>query len=442
MILERTLPHSLEAERSVLGAVLLRNEALDDAAEHVSAEDFYRDAHRQIFEQMHGLRTRQRAIDLVTLKEALADRLDECGGPAYIARLVDGVPRTTNVQHYARIVREKAVLRSLIAKASAVVDEAYTPGAVAEDVLQAAEAEVFKLAQAETRGDLVPASQLVPGLVDTIQRFFEGQGRLSGLGTGFVDIDAFTCGFQPSDLIVIGGRSSHGKSTLAQDIARHVTLTLKEPVGYFSVETSREELMLRMVIADARLDGHRVRSGYFAQTDYAQLTASLGRLEAAPLYIDDTPGIRPMEVRSKARRMKARHGLSLIIIDYIQLMNADRGVRYENRQIEMTYVSHSVKAIAKELRVPVIALAQLLRKPDERADKLPSVADLRETGSFENDADVVGLLHRPGKYEPDNPAYEGIAQFILAKQRNGPPGIVTLAWNGPSGRFENYTEAA
>jgi replicative DNA helicase len=439
-VLERTLPHSLEAERSVLGAIILRNDAFEEAAEHIGDVDFYRDAHRRIFGKMGTLRERKSAIDLITLKEALGSDLESIGGPAYVSRLVDGVPRSTNVPHYARIVREKSVLRSLIVKAGEVLDNAYCVDAVADDVLQAAEASVFQLAQAETRGDLVPASALIPGLLTTIQRFAEGQGNLSGLATGFVDIDRFTCGLQPADLIVVGGRSSMGKSTWAQDVARHVACKLGEPVAFFSPETSKEEFMLRQVIAMAGADGHRVRSGYLHQADYTNLTNALGKLDTAPLHIDDTPGIRPMEIRSKCRRMKALHGLSLIIIDYIQLMHADRGTRFENRQTEMTAVSQSVKAVAKDLRVPVIALAQLRRKPDESAENRPSVADLRESGSFENDADIVGLLHRPGKYEPDNEKYFGIAEFILAKQRHGPTGIVTLAWNESATRFGNYVE--
>lgn len=438
--MERTLPHNLESERSVLGAIILRNDAFEEAAEHIGAEDFYRDAHRRIFAKMAGLRERKSAIDLVTLKEALGSELEECGGPAYIAKFMD-VPRTTNVPHYARIVRDKSVLRTLIAKASDVLDGAFDTDAVADEVLQAAEASVFALAQAETRGDLVPASKLIPDLLTTIQRFAEGQGKLSGLATGFVDIDRFTCGLQPADLVVIGGRSSMGKSTFAQDVARHVACKLGEPVAYFSPETSKEEFMLRQVIAMAGADGHRVRSGYLQQSDYTNLTHALGTLDHAPLHIDDTPGIRPMEVRSKARRMKALHGLALIIIDYIQLMRVDRGMRAENRQIEMTHVSQAIKAVAKDLRVPVIALAQLRRKESEGAENRPSVADLRESGSFENDADIVGLLHRPGKYEPDNPAYQGIAEFIIAKQRHGPTGIVTLAWNESATRFDNYVEA-
>lgn len=246
-----------------------------------------------------------------------------------------------------------------------------------------------------------------------------------------------TCGLQAADMVVIGARSGHEKSTIGQDMARHVACRLQEPVATFSVETSTDAWMFRHAIAEARLDSERVRRGHISPIDMTALSEALGRLDGAPLFIDDSSGLRPMELRSKCRRLKAQHGLSLIIIDYIQLMNADRGARHENRQVEMTAVSRSVKAIAKDLRVSVIALAQLRRKPDESAENRPKLADLSESGSFENDADVVALLHRPGRNEPDEPKYFGITEMIFAKQRDNPPGVVTLGWNERSVRFEN-----
>lgn len=438
---ERVSPHSLSAELSVLGAIILRNEGLDEAAEIIAAKDFFRDAHRRIFDTMLGLQRRRSAIDLETLKDALGSDLDEVGGPAYLAKLVDGVPRTTNVPHYAQIVREKAQKRALIRLAGDALSAAYDPDVDAPTALQATEAAIFQLSRSESGGDLIRADTRIPYVLERVQRLSENPGALSGLSTGLLDVDAFTCGLQPADMVVVGARSGHGKSTFGQDVARHVACRLREPVATFSVETSMDAWMFRNAIAEARLDSERIRRGYVSPMDFAALSEALGRMDGAPLFIDDSSGLRPMELRSKCRRLKAQHGLSLVIVDYAQLMNGDRGMRFENRQIEMTAVSRSVKAVAKELRVPIILLAQLRKRHDEGPENRPSIADLRESGSFENDADVVMLLHRPGKFEPNNPLYRGYAECIFAKQKDNPLGITKLGWSERSVRFENYTEA-
>lgn len=435
-IVERTLPHNLEAERSVLGAILLRNEALNHAAEYIDAGDFFRDAHRVIFDKMVALSERGQAIDLVTLKEELAraGQLEQVGGPAYIASLVDGVPRSTNVEHYARIIKEKATCRNLIFAAGRITDLAYEGEQDADLLLDEAERAIFEIADDRVRSGFVPLSTLVHQGFEAIEKLQERRGLVTGVPTGFDELDAMTSGFQPSDLVIVAARPSMGKTSFTLNIAQHVGAQAGLTVGFFSLEMSKEQLFLRMLTSEARIDAHRFRSGYLSEQDYERLSHALNVLERSRVFIDDTASLGVLEMRAKARRLKAEHGLHLLIVDYIQLMQG-RG-RFENRQQELASISRSLKGLAKELNVPIVALSQLSRAPDARADHRPQLSDLRESGALEQDADVVLFIYREEQYER-NDQTEGIAEIIIGKQRNGPTGTVKLAFVKEHTRFEN-----
>ena len=427
---ERTQPHSLDAERSVLGAILLRNETFNHAAAVIDSGDFFREAHRRIFNAMVELNERSDAIDLITLKEALARSgdLEEVGGAAYIARLVDGVPRATNVEHYATIVKEKSTLRSLIASAHQILQEAYEGGEDADEILDAAERRIFEVADKRIRQGFIPLSALVQNSFDTLSKLQQHRGLVSGVPTGFTEIDEMTSGLQAGDLVIVAARPSMGKTSFTLNIAQHAGLDRERPmtVGFFSLEMSAQQLFMRLLTAEARIDAHRLRSGYLSPDDYSKLVRAIGTLETARIFIDDSAAIGVLEMRAKARRLKAEQGLDLLIVDYLQLMQG-RG-RFDNRQQELASISRSLKGLAKELGVPIIALSQLSRAPEARSDRRPQLSDLRESGALEQDADVVLMIFRPGVYERDNPDLQNLAEIIIAKQRNGPIGTVTLAF--------------
>lgn len=433
---ERRLPHNLEAEKCVLGAILIENEAFNQAAQLVDAADFYRDAHRRIFDAMVALNERGLAIDLVTLKEELAraGQLEEVGGPAYIAALVDGVPRSTNVEYYARIVKEKATLRNLIHSASKIIARAYDAEEDADSVLDEAERAIFEIAERRIRAGFVPLADLVHGSLATLEQLQEHKGLVTGVPTGFVDLDERTAGLQPSDLIIVAARPSMGKTSFALNVALHVGTTTGLTVGIFSLEMSKEQLFLRLLTSEAGIDAHRFRSGYLSEGDYTKLSKALGTLADARVFIDDTAALGVLEMRAKARRLMAEHGLHLLIVDYIQLMQA-RG-RFENRTQELASISRALKGLAKELHIPVMALSQLSRAPEARSDRRPQLADLRESGALEQDADVVLFIYREDQYYPTK-ENEGIAELIIGKQRNGPTGTVKLAFIKEYTRFEN-----
>ena len=442
---ERTLPHNLEAERSVLGAVILRNEAINEAAEVIDADDFYRDAHRRIFDKMLNLSERNDAIDLITLKEELsrAGELEEVGGPAYIARLVDGVPRTTNVLHYARIIKEKSTLRALIQRANEISVSAYSAEQDADEILDEAERRIFEIADKRTRSGFTPLSELVRDSFDTIEKLQSQKGMVTGVPTGFTELDEMTTGMHPGDLVLIAARPSMGKTSFVLNIAQNVAAWHETPtpftVGFFSLEMSKEQLFMRLLTSEARIDAHRLRSGFLSTDDYGKLVHAIGRLEQAKIFIDDTASIGVLEMRAKARRLQAEHGLNLLIIDYIQLMQG-RG-RFDNRQQELASISRSLKGLAKELRCPIVALSQLSRAAETRSDHRPQLSDLRESGALEQDADLVMFIFRPAVYEKEKtPETENLAEIIIAKQRNGPIGSVTLAFMNQYTRFENVTQ--
>jgi replicative DNA helicase len=436
----RTLPHNLEAERSVLGAILIDNDTYNVAAAMLDAKGFFRDAHRRIFERMADLSERSQPIDLVTLKEELerAGELDEVGGPAYVASLVDGVPRSTNVEYYAQIVKEKATLRSLIFSANRIVSSAYEADQEADLILDEAESAIFAVAEDRIKTGFVPMRDLVRDSFPKIEKLFENKKFVTGVETGFDDIDRKTRGLQPGDLVIVAARPSMGKTSLVLNICQYVA-THGGVAGFFSLEMSKESLFMRMLASEAKIDTYRLLSGQIGQKEYGQITHALETLSEGQLFVDDTAGIGVMEMRAKARRLKAEHGLHLLAIDYVQLMTG-RG-RFENRNLELASISRSLKGLAKELSVPIIVLSQLSRAPEARSDKRPMLSDLRESGALEQDADVVAMIFREEMYKTDDqPAdSDGVAEIIIAKQRNGPTGTVKLTFLREQTRFANYS---
>ena len=440
-IAERTLPHNLEAERSVLGAILVHNDAFNLAAQVIDSNDFYRDAHRRIFDKMVALNERHDAIDFVTLKEELAKsgQLDEVGGPAYVASLADGVPRATNVEYYAKIVKEKSTLRNLIYAANKILTNAYEADQDSDIVLDDAESAIFAVADDRLKAGFVPMRDLVKESFPKIEQLFEQKRLITGVPTGFVDLDEMTRGLQGGDLVIVAARPSMGKTSLVLNIAQYVATQPEHAVGFFSLEMSKESLFLRLLTAEAQVDGHRLLSGAIGGKDYGRISHALETLSSMKLFIDDTASIGVLEMRAKSRRLQAEHGLSLLIVDYIQLMSG-RG-RFENRTLELASISRSLKGLAKELNVPIVVLSQLSRAPESRSDHRPQLSDLRESGALEQDADVVVLIYRDDVYNKDpNSPDAGTAELILAKQRNGPTGTVRLAFLREQTRFANLAQ--
>jgi replicative DNA helicase len=439
-VAERTLPHNLEAERSVLGAILLHNDAFNLAAEVIDSNDFFRDAHRRIFDKMVKLSERGDAIDLVTLKEELSrsSELDEVGGPAYITALVDGVPRSANVEHYARIIKEKSTLRDLIFSANKILATAYEAEEEADVILDQAEHAIFAIADDKVRDGFVSLRDLAQASFETIEKLHARKELITGVPTGFTDLDEMTSGLQPSDLIIVAARPSMGKTSLVLNIAQHVGTKTDLTVGLFSLEMSKEQLFLRMLTSEARIDAHRLRGGFLGEKDWGRLSAAIGTLSESNIFIDDSPSIGVLEMRAKCRRLASEHGLNLVVVDYIQLMQG-RG-RFENRTLELASISRSLKGLAKELNVPIVVLSQLSRAPEARSDHRPQLSDLRESGALEQDADVVIFIYREDLYADKNqPPTEaqGVAELIVGKQRNGPTGVVRLAFIREYTRFEN-----
>jgi replicative DNA helicase len=443
---ERTLPHNLDAEKSVLGAILIQNEAFNHAAELIDSNDFFRGAHARIFEKMVVLSERGDAIDFITLKEELSKsgEIEEVGGPAYLASLADGVPRSANVEYYARIVKEKSTLRSLISSASRILADAYEAEQEPDVLLDEAERQIFSIAEDRIRAGFTPLRDLVQGSFATIEKLQQHKGLVTGVPTGFIDLDEMTSGLQPSDLVLVAARPSMGKTSFVLNIAQHVGTATDMTVGFFSLEMSKEQLFMRMLTSEARIDAHRFRTGFLNEKDYGRLSHALGTLAEAKVFIDDTASIGVLEMRAKARRLKAEHGLHMLIIDYIQLMQG-RG-RFESRQAEIASISRSLKGLAKELNVPIVALSQLSRASETRSDHRPQLSDLRESGALEQDADVVMFIYRAEQYRDadGNPNIEeqGTAEIIIGKQRNGPIGTAKLAFIKEHTRFENLAHGA
>ncbi|MGH2627151.1 MAG: replicative DNA helicase, partial [Anaerolineales bacterium] len=378
--LERKLPHNLEAERSVLGAILLDNQAFHPAIEILEAADFFLDGHRRLFDRMIKLSEENRPIDLVTLHEELerAGELEASGGSAYLGSLVDGVPRVSNVEHYARIVKEKALLRNLIHASNNIITQAFEAEEQADEVLDRAEHSIFALAEERIRAGLLPLKEIVRATIPRLDEYFERRQHITGLATGFTDFDNLTSGLQPAELIVLAARPTMGKTALALNIAHHAATDLGKPVAIFSLEMAREALLFRLLCAEARVDLHKFRSGYLSRDEQRKVVVASARLSEAPLFIDDTPALTVLEMRAKCRRLQAEHGLGLVVVDYLQLLSG-RG-RFENRTQEISSISRGLKALAKEVRVPLIAVSQLSRAPEQRGgDHRPQLSDLRES---------------------------------------------------------------
>ncbi len=439
----RVPPHSVEAEQSVLGGLLLDNQAWDRMGDLVTDGDFYRDEHRRIFRQIRNLLERSRPADVVTVAEALegAGEGEQTGGLAYLGELAANTPSAANIRRYAEIVRERAVLRQLVATADEIAGDALNPlGRDAETLLDEAESKIFAIAEAGAghSDGFVHINPLLTQVVERIQELHDrdNPSDITGIPTGYVDLDRMTSGFQAGDLIIVAGRPSMGKTAFALNIAESVAVDTGLPVGIFSMEMGGTQLAMRMLASIGRLDSHRVRSGRLTDDEWSRLSFALGKLHEAPIYIDETGGLTPANLRARARRLARQYGgkLGLVVIDYIQLMSSNR--QGENRATEVSDISRSIKSLAKELQVPIVALSQLSRKVEERNDKRPMMSDLRESGAIEQDADVILMMYREEYYKPDTPD-KGIAEVIIGKQRNGPTGTVRLTFLGEYTRFES-----
>jgi len=438
--LAHTLPANVEAERSILGAILLDNLAYNEAAEHLKAEDFSLDSHRRIFTRMVDLSESSRPIDMITLVEELDRRkeLEAIGDVGYISGLVDGVPDRPSIEHYIKIVRDKALLRGLIHAASAAIARASDQSDPAEEILNDAESAIFQLSEKRIGRGFMGVQEIVKESFGSVDALLQRGQRITGLATHYTDLDEMTSGFQRSDLIIIAARPSMGKTAFAMNIAENASIEDQKVVGMFSLEMSREALLLRLLCSRARVDSHKMRTGSLWRDDMTKVVQAMEQLAHAPIFIDDTPGIALSEMRAKARRLQQSQGkLDLLIVDYLQLMSGG-SKRYENRTQEVSAISRGLKALAKELTVPVIALSQLSRAPESRGgDHRPQLSDLRESGSIEQDADVVAFIFREEVYKQDDPDLQGKAELIIAKQRNGPTGRVNLAFLKNSTRFES-----
>jgi len=434
--LNRVPPHSLEAEAGVLGAVLLNNEVLSHVTEILDREDFYRTGHRLLYEAMLELFDRGSPIDLVTATEALRQKglLEKAGGAAHLASLTNQVPSVENAVHYARIVRERAILRKLIWVSTEIASEGYGSGTEVEDYLDRAEQAIFEVTARKVRPSFTRVKDILKDTFAKIEELYEKKDLVTGVATGYHDLDQLTAGLQPSDLIIIAGRPGMGKTSFVLNIAQYAAIEAGVPVAFFSLEMSKEQLVMRLLCAEARVDSHRLRRGMLRDSDWPKLTRAAGTLAEAPIFIDDTPGISTLDLRAKSRRLKSEANLGLIVVDYLQLMRA-RG-SYDVREQEISEISRSLKGLAKELSVPVVALSQLNRGVESRADKRPLISDLRESGAIEQDADVIMFIYRDDVYNKES-TEKGIAEIIVGKQRNGPTDSVRLAFLSEFTAFEN-----
>jgi replicative DNA helicase len=438
--LERALPHNIDAEKAVLGAILVNNENYYSVLESLKPEDFYLDAHRVIYRKMVDLIENVKAIDLVTIQDELdrSSQLEAAGGITYLASLLDGIPHLVNIGHYIEFIREKSLLRQMVNVANKIMGECFDQAEPAEQILDRAEQSLFTLSEKRIRSGFVSVKDMELPTTKLLEKLYTEREMITGVATGFRDVDRLTSGLQSGDLVILAARPSMGKTALCLNIAQYVALHKNLPVGMFSLEMSKEQLLMRMLCSEARVDAHKVRTGYLGKDDFRKLIDALGRTTQAPMYIDDSSTLTVMEMRAKCRRLKAEHGLSVIIVDYLQLMSGYG--RVENRTQEISGISRGLKALAKELSVPVIALSQLSRAPEQRqGDHKPQLSDLRESGSIEQDADLVMFIYREEVYKPSD-ENAGLAELIIAKQRNGPTGIVKLAFLREFTRFETLLD--
>jgi replicative DNA helicase len=422
-------PQNLEAEQSVLGGILIENEAINRVTEILDPDDFYRDAHRKIFNALINLSERDEPADLITLTNELRkiDQLDSIGGASYLASLIDSVPTAANIEYYAKIVKEKSILRKLIQTSTEIITQSYEDRGDVEVFLDEAERAIFDISEKRVRPSFFSIRDVVKESFKTIERLFQKKELVTGVPSGFKELDRMTAGFQPSDLIIIAGRPSMGKTAFCLNVAQYAAVENKIPVAVFSLEMSKEQLVIRMLCSEAQVEGTRLRTGFLNESDWPKLTIAAGNLSEAPIYIDDSAALSVLELRSKARRLKSERGLGMLIIDYLQLMRGR--ARVESRQQEISEISRSLKALAKELNIPVIAVSQLSRKTEERTGNRPQLSDLRESGAIEQDADLILFIYRDEVYNraEDNPN-RGKAEVIIGKQRNGPIGKIEMAF--------------
>lgn len=434
----RVPPQNIDAEKSILGGLMLEQEAFDEVSEVLVEDDFYKPSHRKIFAAIRELHRREMPSDLVTVSNLLMEKaeLESLGGPTYLAELIEQTPSTANIASYAKIVQDKSLLRKVIQSSQEFLDKAYTQEFENMDAfLDSMEARVFQLAESKTTNGLTDATELVKVSLEKLEALYANQMAVTGVPSGFAELDELTAGFHPGELIILAARPSMGKTALSLNIALHAALREKKKVAFFSVEMGKEQVMIRMLASSAKIRLSDLRIGKIDDQAWPRLINTAAALSETGLFIDDTSGVSPFEIRAKARRMKAKYGLDMIVIDYLQLM-AMRG-RMESREREVSEISKLLKSIAKELQVPVVALAQLNRGVEGRSDRRPMLSDLRESGSIEQDADVIMMIYRQDYYDRDNPEVKGVAEIIIAKQRNGPTDTVKLRWIPEYGIFEN-----
>lgn len=431
-------PQSVEAEESLISAVLLDNEIVLDVLDLVRPDDFYRAAHRKIFTAVVELFSQTEPIDLVTITNKLREKgeLEEIGGATYLAKLMNSVPAAVNPPHYAKIIRDKSSLRKLISKSNEISRRCFEDGGDVDRVIDFAEGSIFEISENKAKQAFHPLSQIIETNIDALEERQGNRALVTGVTTGYARMDQLLSGFQPSDLLILAARPAMGKTALALNLARNAAIEANVAVAVFSLEMSKEQLSMRMLCSEARVDSSRIRSGFLSSDDWAKLTQAAGALTDAPVFIDDSPDISATSIRTKCRRLKMDKDLGLVIVDYLQLMRGS--ISTERRDLEISEISRSLKLLAKELSIPVIALSQLNRKLEERSDKRPQLSDLRESGALEQDADVVMFIYRDEVYNKDeNNPNRGTAEVILAKQRNGPTGTVPLAFLGSYTRFED-----
>lgn len=436
-LIERVPPHNHEAEQSVIGAIFLDPQSLITASEILVAEDFYRTAHQKIFQTMLRLSDQGKAIDVVTVTEELSAKkeIEDVGGLSYLMELANAVPTAANIAHYAKIVEEKALLRRLIRVATKIVEDGYTREDEVETLLLEAEKKMMEVSSRKNAGDFKHVKDVLVQTYDNIEKLQSRKGDVTGIPTGFRDLDRITAGFQRNDLIIVAARPSVGKTAFALNVAQNVAIKARENVAIFSLEMGAEQLVMRMLCAEGNIDAQVLRTGALTNEDWGKLTMAMGSLSNSGIYIDDTPGVRVNEIRAKCRRLAQENGLGMILIDYLQLIQGS-GRPGENRQQEVSEISRSLKALARELKVPVIALSQLSRGVEQRQDKRPMMSDLRESGSIEQDADIVAFLYRDDYYDKES-ENKNMIEIIIAKQRNGPTGTVTLAFKKEFNKFLN-----
>jgi len=438
---QRVPPQNVEAEQAVLGAILIEEDALNTVSEMLQTEDFYRKTHQMIFEAILKTADNGDPVDLVTVTAALQNegQIDDVGGVAYLAHLANAVPTAANVEYYATLVREKSVLRRLINTATKIASTGYETGVDVEDMLGDAEKRILEISQQGSLGKgFTPIKDVLLGTFERIEFLFNNKGNVTGIPSGYPDLDKMTNGFNRSDLIILAARPAVGKTAFALNIAQNIAVRARETVAIFSLEMGAEQLVQRMLCAEANIDAGKMRSGFLDEDDWPKLTMAVGTLSEAPIFIDDTPGITVQDIRAKCRRLKAEHGIGLIMIDYLQLIQG-RG-KGDNRQQEVSEISRTLKLIARELNVPVIALSQLSRSVESRQDKRPMMSDLRESGSIEQDADIVSFLYRDDYYNPESER-KNIVEFIIAKQRSGPTGTVELVFLKNFNKFVSLERA-